>query len=499
MRFHYEKNESLPALAWLCQLGRGQDVARVTHGDQVEARDRFFFDGIWAGDFSQGDFLRRPAFGSGASLVDDEIVFRPPDHHLDRLFCAEQADTLMVSNSLPFLLEVMGDELDPDRVYNSVFDAIAKGIKHFHTPLPTRAGASIELFYWNSLRVTRDLETKWLDNATTYEFTDFASYRDCLTEVLSQAFQNARDPARIGSYEPLATLSSGYDSSAIAALAAPLGCRSALTFPEARSKRGRVDDDSGEPIAAALGLDIHRVERLAYRSAEGFPEAEAHGVGSEMLSARELLRDKIVLTGFMGDTMWERNLPSVSTDIVWTLIAGHNLNEMRLRWNYISLPVPFIGAREQPAIHDITRSEEMRPWTLFNEYDRPICRRIAEEAGVDRDLFGQKKKAAGVFYVSEGLANTMAPASYASYIEYFNAHVGTARRVGAVFRNALWRLRNWNERAAKKAFALTAPRMRRPLRVPLVVPKVAAFEKGSLLLHWATGIMQERYRRALGA
>jgi hypothetical protein len=33
----------------------------------------------------------------------------------------------------------------------------------------------------------------------------------------------------------------------------------------------------------------------------------------------------------------------------------------------------------------------MIPWRLNNSYDRPIPRRIAEEAGVPRHLFGQKK------------------------------------------------------------------------------------------------------------
>jgi len=40
--------------------------------------------------------------------------------------------------------------------------------------------------------------------------------------------------------------------------------------------------------------------------------------------------------------------------------------------------------------------EEMMPYTLNNDYDRPIPRRIAEESGVPRELFGQEKKAASI-------------------------------------------------------------------------------------------------------
>ncbi len=44
-----------------------------------------------------------------------------------------------------------------------------------------------------------------------------------------------------------------------------------------------------------------------------------------------------------------------------------------------------------PHLYAITRSEEMGPWTLGVSYDRPIARRLAEEAGVSRALFGQRK------------------------------------------------------------------------------------------------------------
>jgi hypothetical protein len=53
---------------------------------------------------------------------------------------------------------------------------------------------------------------------------------------------------------------------------------------------------------------------------------------------------------------------------------------------------PYIGALHGPAIYRITHSDEMRPWKLgTGYYDRPIARRIAEEAGVPRENFGQSK------------------------------------------------------------------------------------------------------------
>jgi hypothetical protein len=46
----------------------------------------------------------------------------------------------------------------------------------------------------------------------------------------------------------------------------------------------------------------------------------------------------------------------------------------------------------------ITDSSEMNSWRLGNSYDRPIARRIAENAGVPRYLFGQSKKGSVVIF-----------------------------------------------------------------------------------------------------
>lgn len=40
----------------------------------------------------------------------------------------------------------------------------------------------------------------------------------------------------------------------------------------------------------------------------------------------------------------------------------------------------------------------MKPWSLHNDYDRPIARRIAEVSGVSREAFGMHKKGVGRHY-----------------------------------------------------------------------------------------------------
>lgn len=65
----------------------------------------------------------------------------------------------------------------------------------------------------------------------------------------------------------------------------------------------------------------------------------------------------------------------------------------RTRVGFLHLAVPSIGYSEYASLLRIANSEEMRPYSLHRaEYDRPIPRRILEEAGVARELFAQSKK-----------------------------------------------------------------------------------------------------------
>src|SRR5437899_6110852 len=43
----------------------------------------------------------------------------------------------------------------------------------------------------------------------------------------------------------------------------------------------------------------------------------------------------------------------------------------------------------------------MTPWAIPGRYNRPICRRIVEAAGVPREAFGIRKKAASVLFFVE--------------------------------------------------------------------------------------------------
>ena len=112
------------------------------------------------------------------------------------------------------------------------------------------------------------------------------------------------------------------------------------------------------------------------------------------------------------------------------------MGELRLVQGFIQLPLPFMGARHKQDIVRITESFEMEPWRVANEYDRPIPRRIAEEAGVPRHLFGQSKMASVVIFPPPAI-----PFSKTLRREFFNylADENIMPRVSAL----LWPIVRW--------------------------------------------------------
>jgi hypothetical protein len=108
----------------------------------------------------------------------------------------------------------------------------------------------------------------------------------------------------------------------------------------------------------------------------------------------------VVFTGYHGDKVWDAQMNGkyLNDQIIRGDISGLNLSEIRLRGGFINVAVPFILARNIASIVKISRSAEMAPWRLNNAYDRPIPRRIAESAGIDRQLFGMRKKAVTRYY-----------------------------------------------------------------------------------------------------
>jgi hypothetical protein len=72
-------------------------------------------------------------------------------------------------------------------------------------------------------------------------------------------------------------------------------------------------------------------------------------------------------------------------------------------------------------IHAVSTSPEMAPFIITGtNYNRPICRRLVEEAGVRRELFGMKKKAAELPMWQE--MNFMTADSMNDYLKWLREH-----------------------------------------------------------------------------
>ena len=154
--------------------------------------------------------------------------------------------------------------------------------------------------------------------------------------------------------------------------------------------------DSGRDIAEQLGMKVREFQREAKSTDRAFGEAEflASGMGGEDYVFNvlgESLANKIMVNGFMGGAVWELNAAPNSV-MVRKDCSGSNLTEHRLRHGYLLLPVVTIGSIHQEQVLRIGASEEMRPFSVGGDYDRPVPRRLAEERGIPRQSFGQVKK-----------------------------------------------------------------------------------------------------------
>lgn len=178
----------------------------------------------------------------------------------------------------------------------------------------------------------------------------------------------------------------------------PARCRTAVSLKTARG--GTVD--SGRATGEALGLEVLELDRAAdVESFEDVAEFFAMGMGGEDYCYRyfsSILNSRILLTGFHGDKVWEIHA-SPNANLARGDLSGSSLQEFRLNQNFIHIPVPMIGCRRHQELFEISEHQEMIPYRLNRgHYDRPIPRRILEERGVDRELFGQEKKAASVLF-----------------------------------------------------------------------------------------------------
>ena len=285
------------------------------------------------------------------------------------------------------------------------------------------------------------------------------------------------------------SLSSGYDSTAVAALAAPLGCLRAVTFTEGKPVRGSTSlVDSGASAAAALGMGVESFDRLAYLARTDLPEAEflASGMSGEdvvMATMDQSLRRTMLLTG--SESFRLKGNP-FKPGLHRGDLSAASLTEFRLRLDFVHVPILFMGASEQPSLTRIIQSPEMRPYVVEGRYDKPIQRRLAEDAGIPRGTFATVKRRASATIHSDGLA-AMSAVSVAS-VRAFAAAEGRSVETPSRFA-----VRRWHRFVLRHQRSLRIGRFVRTLEARRQALTHHEPAVGSILLRWAVSVMRPRY------
>ena len=106
------------------------------HGESVEVNDGWCVEGVWDGEFDQGEFhLSENFFGSGVAVLPDKLVFAPSCATVDRICYCEIRNCVVVANSLLLLLSAIDGRLI-DRCYKNEINSIRNGLDRFERKIP---------------------------------------------------------------------------------------------------------------------------------------------------------------------------------------------------------------------------------------------------------------------------------------------------------------------------------------------------------------------------
>lgn len=424
-------HEAWPPLAWVATLrahgAEGVPHAHIDHGRGVEWREHWFGEAVWPGDFAAGDIdAGLPLYGSAGRFHEDGIVFVPSWSNVDRLAFQSTGGMAWVSNSLPALCAITGARPLPSYPF-AYRDIDSQKFAPGRTPLdmPSTLGpisfSVAEHLVWSGRELAR---RPWpIDEPAFHDFDEYYRY---VRGILERMAVNMLDPRRSYPFSFATSLSNGYDSTTAATLGAVVGARRAFSFVE-----GVPDSEERlRRVASTLGLELHLTSRYAFRRGHlpevPFLASGAYGYEAPFGAFREALANTVLLTGYFGDRMWGYEYKPL-LPMQRRSQSGLSHTEFRLHAGYIHLPVAYLGCTQVERVHAVSLSDEMAPWRLDTPtYDRPVARRIVEEAGVPRGSFATTK-----------LQSSVAPRNRNSLLHGasgrdFRAYLARARALGLV-------------------------------------------------------------------
>ncbi|HRP94620.1 MAG TPA: hypothetical protein PL143_00080 [Rhodocyclaceae bacterium] len=455
-KFHFHCQEDWPGQSWLARLPPGAHAIDVWCGPAVECADSWFCEAIWDGAFGDGAFDETDIVaGTGARIRNDRVVFVSSGSTVDRLQWATQGGVTLVSNSLACLGSHLASAALPAYPhYLRDFYSVVRGIRRYRPQLPL-VGATVELVYFDNLEWAGGQLVRMPKPHAERRFEAFDDYHDFLKRSLQGVVDNMSDGRRARSYSLLGTLSTGYDSTTVTALAQPLGLDEVICF-ERQSGR-----DRGSEIAHYFGVTPISVSIGAWRKGSlvevPFIAGDAFGEEVHYAGAADKLSHRVLLTGYHGDKVWDQDTPYLSPDLVRGDLSGLALTEYRLGAGFMNCPIPFWGARSIRDISRISRSEAMKPWRRSGDYSRPICRRIVESSGVPGDAFGRVKSYASQWFALGRLG--LSETSLIDYLDYLHSHRSEFIRRGRIPPTMAAR---WSKLITTGSHALAGGLMRTP-------------------------------------
>ena len=378
-------------MAWLIVGELDSTVWKVFHGSRVETHEQWFGEIIWNGNFLEANFDQTDVvFGSGAKIVESDLVLVASSNTLDRLVSFSGDNKVVISNSLVCLSQFLNADFCawyPD--YPGDFKSIIAGPDDHVETIPSSHGP-IRITYFYNLRLRGGRLERQAKPIAQRNRETFDEYESFLTENLERLIANAQSPCRKYNWKLMGTLSSGFDSTTAAALTSKLGLEEAITV---RNSRGG-GYDCGTPIGKALGLHVHEFERDVWQkrpfSEIPFLAADAKGEDVYFCAAEPMLRGRIVFTGFSG-SIWG----GYSRDYIHlkrTDQSGLSLTEYRLHADMINVAVPSIGVYHGEDLLKLMQSTEAQNWATGAKYDKPFCRKVLTSSGVAPELLGKQKQ-----------------------------------------------------------------------------------------------------------
>lgn len=420
MELRFFEQPNLPTLAWCAHFQKGGNEVNVFHGSGVETRKHCFFEAAWNGPYEDFDPVNTSILcGTGAAVQGDSIFFTASTDRFIPIFSIQKHNQLFVSNSPVFVMAVAQETPDDDYPFYPyrLLHIKRMGLHCLDGHLPLQSGMHMDIHFSAIIQVDHDGQLHFRTHPPGEQPRDYASYYRVLLAGLKSVLDNAADIRRKNPRVPISAISRGYDSTAATVLAAQAGCKTSYSFID----HGRTPPsiDSGKDNAVLLGMEHREYSRWYYLDLPGMPELEfalwGLAMSTPLLALQEELKNKVLISGHFGDVLSEQyilnsdNLALQNTK----LPAGLGETEFRLRVGYLTFAPATISARHNRSLAAIIQSAEMKPWSVGGEYDRPLLRRIAEEAGLPRASFGQKKTGGGHSHF--GIKSVLSPGSLKDY------------------------------------------------------------------------------------